>query len=57
MADDDFDNMTNKELYEHLEKMVSTHAEDVEKKVGGDMEKMMNWRVPSTTNSTPSTPP
>ena len=40
MAGNDFDKMTNKELYEHFEKMVSTHAEDVEKKVGGAMEKI-----------------
>ena len=40
MTGNDFDKMTNKELYEHFEKMVSTHAEDVEKKVGGAMEKI-----------------
>ena len=40
MAGNELDNMTNKELYEHFEKMVSTHAEDVEKKVGGAMEKI-----------------
>ena len=40
MEGNDFDNMTNKELYEHFEKMVSTHAEDIEKKVGGAMEKI-----------------
>ena len=40
MEGDEFNNMMNKELNEHFEKMVSTHAEDVEKKVGGVMEKI-----------------
>ena len=40
MEGNELDNMTNKEMYEHFEKMVSIHAEDVENKVGGAMEKI-----------------
>ena len=40
MAGNDLEKMTPKDLAEHFQHLVSTHAQDIEEKVGGAMDRI-----------------
>ena len=40
MLVENLDNMTNKEMYKHFEKMVSNHTQDIKTRVGSAMDRL-----------------